>query len=70
MRQIVLAFTLTGLMGFTGCGSSQSSSNDEESSPDSSCTEPQNPYSEGSGHYAGYVNSNDRHPSLPSTSLP
>jgi hypothetical protein len=54
MRQFVLAFTLIGLLGFIGCGSSQPSSNDEESAPDAGCTEPHNPYTEGTGHYAGF----------------
>lgn len=54
MRRLILSFTLTGLLVFIGCGSSRSSGNGEEGGADASCTEPSNPYTEGSGHYAGY----------------
>jgi hypothetical protein len=48
----ITTLTLAALM-LVGCKSppaSASSSGDEAES----CTEPQNPYDEGSGHYAGY----------------
>jgi hypothetical protein len=54
MHHFVLSFTLTGLLLFIGCGASQSSGSDEEGGADASCTEPHNPYTEGTGHYAGY----------------
>lgn len=55
MRHYSLGFALLGLLLVVGCTSSPSSSRTEEESPDSpSCGEPQNPYTEGTGHYAGY----------------
>lgn len=53
MRQLFLAFTLSGLLGFIGCGSSRSPGDDEDTGA-ATCTEPANPYTEGTGHYAGY----------------
>jgi hypothetical protein len=38
---------------FVGCGSSKSDDTEEKDKV-ASCTEPENPYTEGSGHYAGY----------------
>ncbi len=52
--QLLLSVTLSGLLALFGCGSSESSSKDEEGGTAASCTEPENPYSEGTGHYAGY----------------
>jgi hypothetical protein len=52
--QLVLAFTLSGLFVLIGCGSPEPSGKDEEGGSSASCTEPENPYSEGTGHYAGY----------------
>ncbi len=54
VRQLVLAFTLSGLFVLFGCGSSESSRKDEEGGAAATCAEPENPYSEGTGHYAGY----------------
>jgi len=54
LRQLVLAFAVIGLFVLFGCGSSESSRKDEEAGAAASCTEPDNPYSEGTGHYAGY----------------
>jgi hypothetical protein len=55
MRSIGLLIALTGLLLFIGCGSSESSLKEEkEGTIENSCTEPLNPYREGSGHYAGY----------------
>lgn len=52
--QLVLAFTLSGLFVLLGCGASESSRKDAEDGAAGSCTEPENPYSEGTGHHAGY----------------
>jgi hypothetical protein len=54
VRQLALASMLSVLFVLCGCGSSESSSKDEEAGAAASCTEPANPYSEGTGHYAGY----------------
>lgn len=54
VHYLVLPLTLTGLLTLIGCGASKSSSNDDEGGAAASCTEPENPYSEGTGHYAGY----------------
>ena len=57
MRRFILSLTVAGLVMIGGCKSSASSnpsgSNGETTSA-ANCTEPQNPYDEGSGHYAGY----------------
>lgn len=54
MRHLALCFTLAGILFLIGCGSSNSSSKDDEGDTVASCTEPDNPYAEGTGHYAGY----------------
>jgi hypothetical protein len=54
MRHFVLLCTLTGLLALIGCGSSEPSPKNEEDSAEASCTEPENPYTQGTGHYAGY----------------
>jgi hypothetical protein len=54
VRQLFLSFTLGGLFVLFGCGSFESSKKDEEGGATASCTEPENPYGEGTGHYAGY----------------
>lgn len=54
MRHFILAFTLTGLLLIVGCTSSKPSDSDEEGVAAASCTEPSNPYTEGTGHYAEY----------------
>ena len=57
MKRFLLALTVAALMLITGCRSSTPSnsfdSNGEATSAPT-CTEPENPYEEGSGHYAGY----------------
>jgi hypothetical protein len=53
-RQLVLALTLSGLLIVLGCGSSEPSKKDKEDIAAGGCTEPENPYSAGTGHYAGY----------------
>ena len=57
MRQWTFAVILLGLLLIVGCTSSTSS----QTSPDKGggvaaqdCEEPENPYDEGTGHYAGY----------------
>jgi hypothetical protein len=57
MRYFILMTTLMGLLLIVGCTSSTSPESTRGSEEDSSapdCTEPENPYSEGTGHYAGY----------------
>jgi hypothetical protein len=44
---------LSALLVMVGCTSSSSSEKTNEGST-RLCTEPQNPYNEGTGHYAGY----------------
>jgi hypothetical protein len=54
---VILPLAVAGLMVTVGCRSSATSNSSESSraaASASSCTEPQNPYDEGSGHYAGY----------------
>ena len=46
----ITTLALATLMA-VGCKSTPSSSSSDS---EASCTEPQNPYDEGSGHYAGY----------------
>lgn len=49
-----LVFLLTLLMFLAaGCSSSKSDEKDEKGEA-ASCVEPENPYTAGSGHYAGY----------------
>lgn len=54
MRHFAFAVLLIGLLFIIGCSSSSSSSHEEESATSPNCTEPANPYDEGTGHYAGY----------------
>ena len=55
MKHFILTFTLTGLLvTAAGCSPAPSSSNNEETVAARNCTEPENPYTEGTGHYAGY----------------
>ncbi len=63
MRQFVLAFTLVGISLIVGCTSSTSSeSSDDQAGASANCTEPENPYEEGSGHYAGYEWAEEKNP--------
>jgi hypothetical protein len=52
----MLMLAAVGLLSGIGCTSAEkkSSDNDDEGSARVSCTEPENPYDEGTGHYAGY----------------
>lgn len=53
MRRIILAAMFMGLLSNFACTSSNSSESSRgESAPH--CTEPENPYEEGTGHYAGF----------------
>jgi hypothetical protein len=51
MKRLILGLTLSALLAIIGCTSSERN-NEEETARH--CTEPQNPYDEGTGHYAGY----------------
>jgi hypothetical protein len=48
-------FVLAGMLTLFACTSSTTSSNsDGAEAAQKECTEPENPYDEGTGHYAGY----------------
>ena len=49
-RSPVFAFVILVSVFYVGCSDSKS----PKSSGDKICTEPENPYDEGTGHYAGY----------------
>jgi len=49
-----MTFMLTGSFILIGCGSPRSSGNGEEGGAEVSCTEPENPHTQGTGHYAGF----------------
>jgi hypothetical protein len=57
-RLLLLMTTVVGLMMIIGCRScstpSEPSRSDGDASTANACTEPENPFDEGSGHYAGY----------------
>ena len=53
-RNIFLLSTLLGSLLICGCNPSKSSDSSEENAVGSTCTEPENPYDEGTGHHAGY----------------
>jgi len=51
----LLVVALFGLLSIAGCSSSKSSDSDQQESDTArQCNEPENPYAEGTGHYAGY----------------
>ena len=52
MRYFILVSALTALLLIASCTSSKSA--DSERDADRHCNEPENPYAEGAGHYAGY----------------
>ena len=57
MRRFVVQLTVAALILTIGCRSSTPSDSSEtngQAVSASACTEPENPYEEGSGHYAGY----------------
>jgi hypothetical protein len=53
-RHLVFAFTFSGVFLLAGCSPSKPSTDDSEAEAARSCPEPGNPYTEGTGHYAGY----------------
>jgi hypothetical protein len=53
-RHGLLPFFLMVFLLIAGCSPSKPSANDSEAVTARSCPEPQNPYTEGTGHYAGY----------------
>jgi hypothetical protein len=57
MKRFLLLLTFVALMLTVGCRSStpsDSSDSNGQGASASACTEPENPYEEDSGHYAGY----------------
>jgi hypothetical protein len=54
MRYFILASALIGTLLIAGCTPSRSSGNDKERDAGHLCNEPENPYAEGTGHYAGH----------------
>jgi len=57
IRYFILPLAVAGLMVAVGCRSSAPTYSTDRSGADKSaheCIEPENPYDEGSGHYAGY----------------
>jgi len=57
MRRCLLPLTVAGLVLIVGCKTSPPSpsfESNETAASNPKCTEPENPYDEGSGHYAGY----------------
>ena|SRR5437763_125001 len=55
MKGILLAFVLAVGLAAVSCTSSPSNNDTEPSTKNTEkCQEPENPYDEGSGHYAGY----------------
>lgn len=54
VKPILLVLTVLGMLLVGGCASSSKSSNSNEEGVAHNCTEPENPYDAGTGHYAGY----------------
>jgi hypothetical protein len=54
MKHRWVILVLLGKMSITGCGKSTESGDEKGGSASANCEEPQNPYPEGGGHYAGY----------------
>jgi len=54
VKPSILGMTLSALLVVTGCTSSSPPEKDNAQEAARHCTEPQNPYEEGTGHYAGY----------------
>jgi hypothetical protein len=52
LRWVILI--LLGQMSIAGCGTSTKSGENRGGNTVANCEEPQNPYPEGGGHYAGY----------------
>jgi hypothetical protein len=54
MKPHILGLTLSALLVVVGCTSSSSPEKTNEEETARHCSEPRNPYNEGTGHYAGY----------------
>lgn len=54
MRCFILVSALIATLLIGGCTSSRSSGSNKERDAGRHCNEPENPYAEGTGHYAGY----------------
>jgi hypothetical protein len=54
MKPYILIMPLSALLVVVGCTSSSSPEKTNEEGAAQHCTEPHNPYDEGSGHYSGY----------------
>jgi hypothetical protein len=57
MRPLILMLTVAGSMLIVGCRSAEPSNSfnrNREAPSAPKCTAPENPFDEGSGHYAGY----------------
>lgn len=54
MSRFIALFAMAATLVLCGCGRDSSRRSDEGETAEVNCTEPENPYSEGTGHYAGY----------------
>ena len=54
MLRIVWVLLVMSVFLSLGCESPESSASGSSTGADVHCTEPENPYDEGTGHYAGY----------------
>ena len=54
MKSILLVLTVLEVLMVVGCTPYGKSSKSNEEGVASNCTEPENPYDAGTGHYAGY----------------
>jgi hypothetical protein len=57
VRRFLMPMMVAALMLIAGCRSSapsESNSDDRKAASSGKCSEPENPYDEGTGHYAGY----------------
>ena len=54
MKHLILALVMVGLSLIASCTSSKPSNSNEDKDGAATCTEPENPYDEGTGHHAGY----------------
>jgi hypothetical protein len=54
LNSILLVLMVSGILLVVSCTPSSKSSDSNEESVAHSCTEPENPYDAGTGHYAGY----------------
>ena len=54
MKPFILALTFAGLLLLVSCKSTAPPESSNEEATPTHCTEPENPYDEGTGHYAGY----------------